>query len=228
MNFSSIGVELIVGFISLFILTKILGKTQINQITAFDFISALILGELVGNALYDADSGLKEIIFSVSLWGILIYITEYLTQKFRLFRHFIEGTPAIIIQNGKIDFQQLKKNHLDLNQLQHMLRNKGVFSVGECEYAILESDGSVSVLKKSLYDVVQKKDLHLPPDSPFLPLSLILDGEILYDNLKIADKNKDWLLKQIKSHGFHTPQEVLYVEYIENQKLLVQGYESKQ
>ena len=74
---------LFVGFIALFIMTKILGKSQISQITPFDFISAIVLGELVGNALYDENTGISQMLFSVLLWTILILTTEKITQKFR-------------------------------------------------------------------------------------------------------------------------------------------------
>ncbi|MEI5906562.1 DUF421 domain-containing protein [Bacillus spongiae] len=227
MSFMSIGIELTIGFVFLFAVTKILGKTQINQISAFDFISALILGELVGNALYDEDSGITEIIFTVSLWGTLIFLTEYVTQKSRILRHIIEGTPSIIIRKGNINYKELKKNHLDMNQLQHLLRNKGVFSIRECEYVILESDGSVSILRKPLFDPVRKKDLNLQPEAAYLPLSLILDGEILYDNLKIIDKDEEWLFLQMKEKGCSDPKEVLFAEYIEGEPLLIQSYSVK-
>lgn len=138
---------LVVGYIFLFIMAKLLGKTQITQITPFDFISAIVLGELVGNALYDQETGIPEIFFAVAVWGILIYATEILTQKYKRARKLLEGEPSIVIKKGKIIYEELKKNHLDINQLQHLLRSKDVFSIRECEYAILETDGTVSALK---------------------------------------------------------------------------------
>ncbi|MCA1056705.1 DUF421 domain-containing protein [Rossellomorea aquimaris] len=224
MEIMSIAVELVVGYFALLILTKILGKTQITQISAFDFISALILGELVGNSLYDKDISVWSILAAISIWGFLIFSTEFFTQKSRRFRHIMEGTPAIIINKGKIDFQQLKKNHLDLNQLQHLLRAKDIFSVGECEYALLESNGTLSVIKKSIYENVQRADLNIAPTRVSLPLSLIVDGEIVYDNLKIVHKQEDWLVSEIKKHGFQSSKDVLYAEWKEDEPLLVQGY----
>ena len=95
MEIKSIAIELIVGYFALLILTKILGKTQITQISAFDFISALILGELVGNSLYDGKTTVFQILAAISIWGSLIFITEYFTQKSRRFRHMLEGTPLV-------------------------------------------------------------------------------------------------------------------------------------
>lgn len=224
MEIMSIAVELVVGYFALLILTKVLGKTQITQISAFDFISALILGELVGNSLYDKDISVWPILAAIFIWGSLIFTTEYFTQKSRRFRHIMEGTPAIVINKGKIDFKQLKKNHLDLNQLQHLLRAKDIFSVRECEYALLESNGTLSVLKKPMYENVQRADLNIQPVHVSLSLSLVVDGEIVYDNLKIVHQKEDWLMSELNKQGFQSAKDVLYAEWKEGESLLVQGY----
>ncbi|MBM7586560.1 uncharacterized membrane protein YcaP (DUF421 family) [Bacillus pakistanensis] len=224
MDLFGIAIELTIGFVALLLLTKILGKTQITQITAFDFISALILGELVGNSLYDGKTGVKEILFAIIIWGGLIYLTEHFTQRYRRFRHVLEGTPAIVIHKGKINFQQLKKNHLDLNQLQHLLRAKDIFSVRECEFAFLEPNGSLSVVKKSMFELVKRQDLNLKPSKVTIPIALIMDGEIIYDNLKIIDANKEWLMEEIKKHGFHSAKEVLFAEWEDVEGFFIQSY----
>ncbi|KQU60615.1 DUF421 domain-containing protein [Rossellomorea marisflavi] len=224
-EYTSIAVELIVGYFALLILTKVLGKTQITQISAFDFISALILGELVGNSLYDDKISVFQVLTAILIWGALIFVTEFFTQKSRKFRHLMEGTPAIVINKGIINYNVLKKNHLDLNQLQHLLRAKDIFSVKECEYALLESNGTLSVIKKPLYDQVQRQDLSLPLKKATLPMSLIMDGEILYDNLKIVGEDDRWLQAEISMQGFTSPKDVLFAEWTENEPLLVQGYE---
>lgn len=224
MEFTQIFIELIIGYFLLLLLTKILGKTQITQITTFDFVSVLVLGELVGNALYDSKTGLKEIAFSILLWGALIYVTEYITQKFRKTRKLLEGKPSIVINKGKIDFHELKKNHLDINQLQHLLRAKDVFSISECAYAILETDGTISVLKKSAFSNPTKQDLNLPPEIISLPISIILDGEIITENLSRIGWNEDQLMQELKKHNVESHKDILYAEWREGSPLYVQSY----
>lgn len=131
MDILSTAVELLIGFVALLIMTKLLGKTTLSQITPFDFISALILGELVGNAIYDKEVKLGSILFAIALWGGMIFLIELCTQKLRGTREFLEGKPSIIIRNGHLDRQELKKNKLDINQLQHLLRRDKVFSIRE-------------------------------------------------------------------------------------------------
>lgn len=224
MEFVQIFIELVVGYLALFIMAKILGRTQITQITPFDFISAVVLGELVGNALFDNDIGINKIIFAVFIWGSLTYSTEFITQKFKRLRKTLEGDPSIVIRSGKIDYNQLKKNHLDLNQLQLLLRSKDIFSVRECEFAILETNGTLSVLRKPTYENPTIRDLNLPSKPVHLPISLVLDGELVRDNLKLVLLNEEKLLEQMRPYGVTKIKDVLYAEYKEGEALHVQTY----
>lgn len=224
MEFVQIFLELIFGYIALFVLTKVMGKTQITQITPFDFVSALILGELVGNAVYDKEITISKVIFAVIVWGLLIFVTEILTQKKKGLRKLLEGEPSIVIRQGKIDYKVLKKAHLDINQLQHLLRAKGIFSIRECQYAILETDGAISVLRKSSYSAPTLKDLNLSPSRVTLPVTLIMDGQVEVDNLQMIEWDRDKLFDEIRKHGIHSEKEVLYAEWKEGEPLHVQTY----
>ncbi|GGF15253.1 UPF0702 transmembrane protein YetF [Halobacillus andaensis] len=225
MEYMRIGVELIFGFFALFALTKLLGKSQITQITAFDFISAVILGELVGNALYDKEVGVLQVGFAVFLWAILLYITELMTEKFKGSRKFLEGRPSIIINQGQIDREQMKNNKLDINQLQHLLRTKDVFSLQEVQFAVLETDGTISVMRKSQVETITREDMNLPPQQVALPRVLISDGEVLWDNLTELGLDKTWLEAELYTQNFSGIQEVFIAEYTPGEQLFVMGYE---
>lgn len=222
MHFGDIFIELILGFIALFIITKVLGKTQITQITTFDFISALVLGELVGNAIFDHEVGIFNILYAVFIWGILIFVLEMITQKFSKTRGFLEGSPTIIIRQGQILRESLKKSKLDVNQLQHLIRSKGVFSIRELEYAILETDGTVSILKKAAYETPTKRDLQLNLEQVNIPITLISDGKVINDNLTEAGFNTTWLEEQLRQQNIFRVEEVMYAEWLEGSGLHVQ------
>lgn len=224
LEYFGIAFDLVVGLLGLLILTKILGKTQITQITAFDFISALVLGELVGNAVFDQKIGVSQILFAVLIWGILIYVIEIITQKIRRTRPFLEGKPSIIIHKGMIIKDHLKKNKLDINQLQHLLRSKGVFSIREAEYAILETDGSISVLKKSSYEPPTRWDYKMEEQKVRLPITLVSDGVLIQENLKESGFSEDWLHSELKSQGVSTYKDLLYAEWREEEGLYVQEF----
>jgi uncharacterized membrane protein YcaP (DUF421 family) len=226
-QYLSIAIELISGFFLLFLITKILGKTQFSQITPFDFISALILGELVGNAVYDDEVKIMQIAFAVIIWGILMYVVEMVTQKFKGTRKLFEGEPNIVIHKGTIKYEALKKIKLDINQLQSLIRQQGYFSIQEVEYAIIETNGKASVLPKSEYDIPTNSDLNVPPKPTNLPITLMVDGEVIYDNLKEVGFDEQWLKDQLALQSIISFKDVLYAEWRQNNPLFVIRYEKK-
>lgn len=222
MHLAQITVELIVGFIGLFTVTKILGKATLSQVTAFDFISAIVLGEFVGNALYDKGTGVLTILFTIAIWGLLIYIVEWSTQKFRGTRAFFEGKPTLVIRAGHLDRAAMKKEKLDINMLQNLLRHKDIFSIREVDYAILETDGTVSVLRKSAYDTPKNNDLQQPPKTVCLPVTLITDGEVDRENLERAGLTERWLASELKKQQITDPKHVFYAEWRKEEGLFTE------
>ncbi len=212
-SIAQLTVELIAGFFALFILTKFVRKAEINAITPFDFISAIVLGELLGNAIYDENITIWYIIYALCLWGALKYFIELITQKFRRTRKLLEGDPAIIIRNGQIDYDVIKKEKLDINELLSQLRQKDVFSIREVEFAILEQSGAMSILKKSQYSTPSFQDLNLLYKPVYLSITLILDGEVIKDNLKAIGFEEKWLLSQVHSAGVKGIEDVFYAEW---------------
>ncbi|WP_217585907.1 DUF421 domain-containing protein [Lentibacillus saliphilus] len=226
-EYGQMAADMIFGFIALFVLTKILGKTQLSQLTPFDFISAVVIGELVGNALFDDKAGIPEIGFVIILWGLLLYAVEFITQKFQGTRYFLDGKPSLMIHHGELIREEMKKNKLTFEEIQQLLREKDVFSIQEVEYGVLETDGKLSVLKKSAYQTPNKKDLNIAPQTVYLPFSLIEDGELLEDNLEEAGLTEQWLMTELKSQGFDHIEDVFYCEYSDGNTLLVQGFTKK-
>ncbi|MGM8364367.1 DUF421 domain-containing protein [Virgibacillus sp. W0181] len=224
MNYTSMFFETLFGFAALFLLTKVLGKTQISQLTPFDFIAALVLGELVGNALFDEKAGIMAIGFVIVLWGGLLFIVEIITQKFKGSRNLLEGKPSFVIHKGKLIYEELRKNKIDIGELQHMLRMKDVFAIQEVEYAIMEPNGQVSVLKKSDFQTPTKQDLNIQPTVPQVAMTLISDGEMIKDNLAESDLTEQWLLNEVRAQGLQSVKEVFYAEWKQGQRLFVLPY----
>lgn len=215
--------ETIFGFIALFVLTKVLGKTQISQLTAFDFIAALVLGELVGNALFDDKAGVLDIAYVVFLWGSLLYIVELITQKYKGSRFLLEGKPTMIIYEGKFVYEEMRKNKVDVGEIQHLLRMKDVFSVQEVEYAILETNGDVSVLKKAAFQTPNVSELQVKQKKPEIAMTIITDGELIEDNLDEAGITRKWVKEEVNKQYIDHIYEVFYAEY-KDEKLYVLPY----
>ncbi|MFD2924127.1 YetF domain-containing protein [Halobacillus naozhouensis] len=216
--------ELLVGFILLFIIVKFVGKKIISQITPFTFIASIVLGELLGNALYDHKIGVFYIIYSLSLWGVLLFLVEYLGQKFLPFRGVSEGKPSALIKNGVVDREKLKKNHMNLNQLQSLLRQSETFSIREVAFCYLEANGSISILKKTKYQKTTQGDFGMPVASVHVPVTLIRDGKILQDELADLGVDEAWLQTQLTAQGVYDPQSILIAEWLEEDGLFVQTY----
>lgn len=223
-HYKDIFYELFIGYFALLILTKILGKTTISQLSTFDFIAALVLGELVGAAMYTKDTKVLHVLFAITIWGALIYFTAWITQKFRVTRSIFEGTPQLIINKGMIVFDVLKKNQMDLDQLSMGLRLKDAFSFFEVEYAFLEPNGDISVIKKTPFNTVTTRDINLAPKIQKLTYSVVLDGEVIEKNLQEIQKDKAWLLNELKQHNYPDEKEIFIAEWNEETGLYIQGF----
>jgi uncharacterized membrane protein YcaP (DUF421 family) len=222
MKILNLSIELIIGFILLFLIVKLVGKKIINQITPFTFIASIVLGELLGNALYDHKIGVFYIIYSMTLWGILLFIVEYLTQKSLKFRGLVEGKPTALIKNGLVDREALKKSRMNINQLQSLLRQSETFSIREVAFCYLEANGSLSILKKSKYQKTTQEDFNMTPKSVYVPVTLIRDGELLKDELIDLGLDQVWLEQQLTSQGINDYKEVFLAEWLEGDGLFVQ------
>lgn len=224
MKVMDLTIELITGFFFLFIIVKFVGKKIINQITPFTFIAAIVLGELLGNALYDQQTGVFYIIYSMALWGGLLFLTEYLGQKFLTFRGVFEGKPSALIKNGKVDWKELKKNRMNINQLQSLLRQNETFSIREVAFCYLEANGSISLIKKSKYQKTTQEDFNMPIKPVYVPVTLIRDGEILWDELNDLGFNESWLKTQLKSQGISDYKDVAFAEWLQDDGFFIQTY----
>ncbi|NUK31395.1 DUF421 domain-containing protein [Parageobacillus sp. VR-IP] len=224
MKWVHLTVELVTGFVLLFLVVKVAGKKLIHQISPFTFISALVLGELLGNALYDDHVHLWYIIYSISLWGALLLVVEYMSQKWLPFRRLSEGKPTALIRNGIIDYEALKKSRMTLNQLQSLLRQNETFSLREVAFCYLEANGTISVLKKAKYQKTIREDFQLPPHPVHVPVTLIREGQLLIDELHAIGKDEQWLNEQLRTHGVSSYEDVIIAEWLEGDGLFVQTY----
>ncbi len=224
MDYGQIAFKLVVGFMGLWLLTRLLGKKEISQLTPFDFVSSLMLSELVGNTVYQEDVKFSHLLFSLFLWGILSLLFEKVTQYAKRARGVLDGKPSILIRDGEVDIDELKKNSLDFDQLRMLLRQHDVFFIREVAYAIFEANGSLSVMKKPDEETVTRKDLGLEPKTAHLSYSLIENGKINQEHLNLIGKKETWLREELKREGCKEPGDVAYAEWKEEEGLYILKY----
>ena len=222
MEIAHLTIDVVVGFFFLFIIVKFVGRKIINQLSPFTFISAVVLGELLGNALYNKKIGVFYIIYAMSLWGILLFTVEFLSLKLLKFRGVVEGKPSALIKNGIVDREALKKNRMNINQLQSLLRQSETFSIREVAFCFLETNGSISILKKSKYQKITQEDISLSPTAVYIPVTVIRDGEVLWDEIEDLGFDEEWLRTQLAFHNITEYQDVFIAEWLHGEGLFVQ------
>lgn len=220
-----ITVKLVTGFFGLWIMTKLLGKKEISQLTPFDFVSSLMLSELVGNTIYDRQIHFMMLVYSLVLWMVLSLLLEKVVQLLPWLSVPLSGRPDIVIRHGMIDMRAMKRNRLDMHQIGMLLREQGVFSVQDVAYAVFETNGSLSVMKRTSEDIPAKSpmdDKQNPGNSVGLPRIVIEQGYVQRDELRELGRSEEWLVSQLQEQGVARIKDVFYAEWTEGVGLHVQ------
>lgn len=208
----------IISFICLFLVTKLLGKKQVSQLSLFDYVVGISIGNFAAEISINIDNQYLNGIIGVLVFGIIAYIISKATMKSIKLRKFFTGVPTILIQNGEIIEKNLKKVRFDINDLLGEARLAGYFNIDEIEYAIMEANGRLSFLLKSENKNVTLKDMNIKATKEDLCANVIIDGNIIYESLNNMHKDESWLLKQIKEKGYEL-KEILLATLDINEKL---------
>ncbi|MHB8065718.1 MAG: DUF421 domain-containing protein, partial [Ruminiclostridium sp.] len=166
-------VRSIIGFFSLLIFAKILGKQQISQLTFFDYILGITIGSIGATLTTDLSSRSWPHWIGLFSWALLGYLTEYITMKWRYAAKLLEGEPTIVIMNGKIMESALRKMKYRVSEIMELLRNKNIFDLVQVDFAIIEPNGEISVLLKPEYQPLTAKDMHIQKTSEGISTELI-------------------------------------------------------
>lgn len=218
-------VRAIISFFTLLIFARLLGKEQISQLSYFDYVLGITIGSIASEATVDVSSRAWDSWIGLLSWAVLAYLMQLITLKWRYAAKMIEGEPTIVIMNGKIMDKVLKKMKLRVSDVLELLRNQGIFDYNEVDYAILEPNGSLSVLKKSEHLPLTPKDMKVEVKQAGISTELIYDGVIVEENLKQMNKDKKWLMKQLKKYGIKDASEALLVTLNDAGSLYVDKYD---
>ena len=196
-------IRTIFSYIFLLIILKVMGKRELSQVSIFDVVIFLIMSELFSLALNDPDASILHFIIPVIVIAILELISSLLSLKFIKIRKFLEGKISFIIYKGEIDFKTMKKNRYNIPDLMLQLRNKDIQSPIEVEYAILEGNGNLNIIKK--------QDLIVEYPDP-----LIIDGKINYDALKKLNLDETFIYSFLAKNGYTSPQQIFFGQLLTN------------
>jgi uncharacterized membrane protein YcaP (DUF421 family) len=196
------------GYFLLLILIKLMGKREVGQLSLFDLVVLLVIADIMVLGIENYNESFFLFIIPIILLALIQKVLAFISLKSNKIRHLLDGTESVIINNGRINKKVMKKGFYNLDDLYLQLRQKNIRSVTEVQYAILESNGKLSVFT---YD--ENKD-------KIFPLPLVLTGEIQTRNLKHIKKTEKWLMAELSELGYQQLNEIFLVVY-ENQKVKV-------
>ncbi|MFA7688505.1 MAG: DUF421 domain-containing protein [Bacilli bacterium] len=212
----------IIIFFTLLVVARLMGKKQLSQLTFFNYITGITIGSIAANAVNIDNSTNYDDYIGVIIWFVFTIIISIITLKSSRLRTIFDGEPAIVIKKGKIQDKILKSLRLNLNDLTMLLREKNVFNISDVDYAILETNGKISILKKEGYNLVTKEDMNIKTNTkPFINTSVIIDGNLIKNNLKELNIKEVWLKQELKKQNIKDYKDVLYAEVKNNGTLYV-------
>jgi len=215
----------IIGFFTLLIFTRILGKQQVSQLTFFDYVVGITIGSTASTLTTDLTSRAWPHWVGLFTWTALCLILQLITLKSKTAEKYLDGEPTLIIINGKILEQSMKKFRYTIGDLLSQLRDKGIFDIDQVAFAVLEKDGQLSILKKTECDPVTPKDLKIKTSPASIDYEVIYDGSILQDNLDSINRNEKWLMIKLKKQGISDACEVFLATYNASSGLHIDLYD---
>ena len=199
----------LVMFFWLLIVTKLMGQRELARMTLFDFISSITMGGLLSGPLFFPKVALKGALINITLLGLLNIGFSYISLKHSKVRRIVQDEPIILVQNGQILKKMMGKARFNLDDLLTQLRLKNVTNISDVEFAILESNGQLSVIVKSQARPITPADLELETEYEGMATVLVEDGNILEDNLQKNNLTQAWLLAELEAQGFDDIQTVM-------------------
>lgn len=209
LDIGSVAVKSIVSVLVLFVLARIMGKKQIAQLTYFDYVVGISIGSVAAALSVEKSITLAEGVSSMVIWAAFPLVFSLLAAKSIQGRKILDGTPTILIQNGKIIEKNLRKVKFTVNDLLEELRIKDIFYVEDVEFALLETSGKMSVLKKAEKLPVTNSDLKLPCAQQGLRANIIIDGKFMPQNIALVNRSETWAAEELKKRGISRVEDVL-------------------
>ena len=187
---------------------RLMGKRQVGELEPSELVLSLIIADLAAVPMQDYGIPLISGIVPILTLLCLTLVISVLTVKNARFRSVMCGRPSVVIRNGKLDQREMARNRLTVDELMEELRCQGYGDLSAVHYAILETNGRLSILPYAAQQPPTAQDLQLSVEEPGLPLLLISDGHLLAQNLKLRGYDRNWLDKRLAEHGLRHDREV--------------------
>ena len=187
----------VVGFLFLFVVTKIMGKKQIAQLSFLDYVIGISLGSIAAEMATDSGKPFYFYFIAMALYLVLDLFLTLLARKATLLKKLVRGRPLILIEQGKILYKNLVRSKLDINDLLSLCRAKGYFDLRTVAYCIFETSGEVSILPSAGSVLAKSVEVGCTPPAPSLSKDVIEDGRLIEEALFQIGKEKEWLFDRL-------------------------------
>ena len=203
---------------ALFLIAKVMGHKQMSQLDFFDYISGITIGSIAAELATELEAPFQPLV-AMAVYGIVAVVLSKITSRFPKSRKFINGTPTLLMHQGKLYRANMKKAKLDLSEFMAMCRQQGYFDLNDIHTAVFEFNGKLSILPVSQKRPATPEDLALSPEPASIQTEVIMDGRVLEENLKRMGLDKQWLQTQLRAQGYKKPQAVFLGLCDQNNKL---------
>lgn len=221
----SIAIRTVFILFVLLVICRILGRRTLSELTFYDFVMGLILGQFGASVITEAEFSLRSGLIGLLVATLWVISINLLSMKFIPARKLLEAEPLLVIHKGKILEKNLQKRFYNTNDLLEMLREQEIFDPAQVELALIESDGELSVLKNQAFQTPTINDLQLPQTPVMNSLSvgneLIIDGKLIDQGLVKSGLTTDWLQEQLIAKGITSFQDVALAMITPDGKLYI-------
>ena len=220
MEFIKVIFTALLSVVALFIITKIMGHKQVAQLDFFDYISGITIGSIGAELATELEEPEKPLI-ALAIYGLASLTLNLIAHKIPRSRKYINGTPTILMNNGRLYRKNLKKAKLDLSEFMLLCREQGYFDLREIQTAVFEHNGKLSILPRAANRPATPEDLKITAKATHIGVEVIMDGRIIGDNLCRSGKDKQWLCDKLKSEGHKDTKEILLAIYHPEEDTLI-------
>ena len=196
--FITIAIKLALGLVSLVFVINVTGKGNLAPSSAVDQIQNFVLGGIIGGVIYNSSIPILQYVIILIIWTILILSLKWLNTNVYFIKHLIDGTPTIIIKNGKLDPEACRSKGLSASDVALKLRSQGVFQLKEVKRAVIEQNGQLIIVR-------------MGDENPKYPI--VTDGVVQIEILETIGKTEEWLMDELKKEGFDDVSDIFIAEY---------------
>lgn len=208
MDFIKVLLTALLSVAALFVITKTMGHKQVAQLDFFDYVCGITIGSIGAELATELEQPWKPLV-ALFVYGLASILLNLLAHKLPKTRKYINGTPTILLCDGKLYRKNLKQAKLDLSEFLLLCREQGYFDPDEISVAVFEHNGKLSILPKAANRPVTPQDLRIPAKTAHLGVEVIMDGRVMGENLSRLSLDAAWLSVRLRARGFDSPAEIL-------------------